>query len=86
MDIVTSTLSGVWPVLVFGILLGAGLPAIFALGLKAGSPTSTASSDGTTAALTPVGTGRKVLAGLCFGIVALAVVTGIVFLIATGHR
>lgn len=86
MDILASTLQGVWPILVFGILLGAGLPAIFALGLKIGSPAAAASSDGTTAVLGPVSTARKIAAGLCFGLVALAALGGIVFLVVTGHR
>ena len=86
MDILTSTLQGVWPILVFGILLGAGMPAVFALGLRIASPAAGSTADGTTAVLAPVGTGRKIAAGLCFAVVAFAALGGIAFLVLTGHR
>lgn len=86
MTLLTSTISGVLPVLVFGILLGAGLPAIFALGLRLGSPAAGVAGESPTPALAPVSTIRKVGAWLCFAVVVLAVAAGIVFLVLTGHR
>ena len=88
MSFVLQTLSSLWEIVVFGILLGAGLPAVFALGLKALSPQTAlapVSSSGT-APMAQIGAGRKVLSGVCFAIVIVAVVIAIVYLIVTGHR
>jgi hypothetical protein len=85
MQTALTMLGSAWQILVLGILLGAGLPAVFALGLRALSPTGSGSSDSSTA-LGHVPLARKVLAGVCFAVVAAAVVVGIVFLVVTGHR
>jgi hypothetical protein len=65
--------SALWQVLLVGLLLGAGLPALFALGVRfsgvgrdVGGESVTSSSPGTIAA------------GICFGLCALAVVAGVV--------
>lgn len=83
MSFVLQTLTSVGEVVVFGILLGAGLPAIFALGLRAMSPKAAlapVSSSGTTMPLSQVGAGRKALALVCLGIVIAAITIGIVYL------
>jgi len=67
-------------VLLVGVALGAGLPALFALGLT-GLARTEARPDGT---VVVTAAGRAV-AGAAFGVVALAVVVGIVWIVAGGH-
>lgn len=67
-------------VLAVGLALGAGLPAVFALGLRSLSATEPA-ADGTTR----VTTAGRLGAGAAFGVVALAVVVGIVWIVSGGH-
>jgi hypothetical protein len=92
MDILFKALHSLWQVLAVGLLLGAGLPALFALGMRsldtgrtvtvgAGSPTAGGSSvRGGMDTSKPSALG---LAGavICFSIVVLAVVFGIVVII-----
>ncbi len=69
-------------VLFAALLLGAGLPAIFALGMR-----SLAYGAGGTAEVAmdskprPIG---KVLAAVCFGVVVAAILLGITWIVATG--
>ncbi|HST65372.1 MAG TPA: hypothetical protein VLM05_09305 [Mycobacteriales bacterium] len=80
MDNVTLAFEAAWKVLVVGVLLGAGLPALFATGVR-----SLAYGPGGDA---EVGAGAhragRVLAGICFVVVAAAVVLGITYIVATG--
>ncbi len=46
MDLLTQTANSLWQVVLVGLLLGAGLPAIFALGLKSLSVGARTNSDG----------------------------------------
>jgi hypothetical protein len=74
-----------WKVLVAGLLLGAGLPAIFALGIRSmaygqGGEAETHAA-GVTPAPHPVG---RTVGLLCFAIVLAAVALGITFIVATG--
>jgi hypothetical protein len=74
-------LQALWQIVVFGLLAGAGLPAVFALGLRAlsmGKTETTAESD-TIVGGNPVG---LVLGGLCFLIVLAAIAGGIYFIVA----
>ena len=83
MDILIPAFQALGQVLVVGILLGAGLPALFALGIRAlathrtvvvaGSASDHASSKPTPAAI--------VAASLCFGLCILAVLFGIVVIV-----
>ncbi len=75
MEILTTSLAALWQVTVAGLLLGAGLPALFALGLRS---LGTTAPDGT--ALPPTSSGRLV-AFLCFGLVVLAALVGIVVIV-----
>lgn len=75
-------LQALWQIVVFGLLAGAGLPAVFALGLRAlsmGSRTDTDSESDTIVGGNPVG---LVLGGLCFLIVLAAIAGGIYFIVA----
>lgn len=86
MDILVKSLSALWQVLAVGLLLGAGLPALFALGLRslnAGRTVVTAGSGGyggTAEVSKPSSLG---LAGaiVCFSILIAAVLFGIVVII-----
>ena len=69
-----------WKVVIAGLVLGAGLPAVFALGVRFAA----AGSDGSTGATAPGGAGYRALAALCFVTVALAVVLGITVVVAPG--
>ncbi|MEU4691546.1 hypothetical protein [Actinoplanes sp. NPDC023714] len=69
MDNLTLALDAVWRILLAGLLLGAGLPAIFALGVRSLAHGGTAGRAGGYASFT---------------IVLLAVALGITFIVATG--
>lgn len=65
-----------------GLLLGAGLPALFALGLRGVSRTvETANPDVPGEVLTRTSRSGLILGLLCFGVVGLAVVVGIGWII-----
>jgi len=82
MDIVMKGFSALWQVLAVGLLLGAGLPALFALGLRSLSAGRTVTVGATAAAdsskPSPAGTAGAVV---CFGISIAAVAFGIVVII-----
>jgi hypothetical protein len=76
-------LHALWQILVAGLICGAGLPAIFVLGLRAlampaSGPAAAEDSDRV------VGGSRLgvVLAGLCFAVVAVGIAWGIYFIVA----
>lgn len=78
-------LDGAWKVLIASLILGAGLPALFALGIRslawgAGGDAEVHGSGGGPAA-NPLGT---VLGWVLFLIVLAGVVLGITFIVATG--
>jgi hypothetical protein len=75
-------LTAIWKILAYSLLLGAGLPALFAVGLVAlnnAEATATAGSTGTVTRK-PL---RVAAAGLCFTIVVAAIGYGI-YLIVKG--
>ncbi|MFJ2806086.1 hypothetical protein [Kitasatospora sp. NPDC087271] len=68
-------LDAVWKIVVVGLLTGAGLPALFALGLRLLNPTGAA---GEPAAVRPAaGPVGSTLAGLIFAVVLAAIGWGI---------
>jgi len=71
-NLLTHTLDSLWQVVLVGLLLGAGLPSLFALGIRALD--TGRGSDGSPAPLAVAG------AVVCFAIVALAVLAGILLL------
>jgi hypothetical protein len=74
-------LTAIWKILGFGLLAGAGLPAIFALGLLALDYDET---DAAVAAGTAVVTHNPVrvaAAGICFLVVLAAIAYGIYFIV-----
>lgn len=74
-------LSALWKIVVIGLLAGAGLPALFALGLRVLSPRPQAAAagaagdpDGQAATSGPLGI---LAASLCFAIILAAIGWGI---------
>lgn len=79
-------LDGAWRVLVAGLLLGAGLPTLFAFGIRAmaygtGGAAEVHAEGQPAAAPHPLG---RALAYLCFAIVVIAALLGIAYIVATG--
>ncbi len=80
----TNTLNSLWQVVAVGLALGAGVPAVFAIGLKllyGGALGVDEDGQPTTAAPTPA---RRAGAYACFAVVVAAVAIGIAAIIITG--
>lgn len=75
MDLFSKTVDSLWQVVVIGLVLGAGLPTIFALGVRF-MATRPVNPDGSVGKRS---TGGTVAGVLCFTVVLVAVVTGILF-------
>ena len=69
-----------WQVLAVGLVLGAGLPVVFALGIRALGAGRTLATDGATYTTGPTGAGRAGSTVL-FAICAAAVLFGIVVIV-----
>lgn len=80
-----AALDGAWRVLLVSIVLGAGLPAIFALGVRslAWGTGGDATIEDPAVAVRPHPLGR-VVAWLLFSIVVLAVLAGLGYIVAHG--
>lgn len=78
-------LDAAWKVLIIGILLGAGLPALFAVGIRS-LAWGTAHQTSDSAASGPVQThpAGKVIAYLCFAVVLAAIAVGILIVVSSG--
>jgi hypothetical protein len=74
-------LDGAWQVLLAGLVLGAGLPAVFALGIRSAAWGTGGSAEVDGGTPHPLG---RVLAALCFAIVLAGVALGITFIVASG--
>ncbi|MDO5092198.1 MAG: hypothetical protein Q4D79_02070 [Propionibacteriaceae bacterium] len=72
-------LEGAWHVLLAGLILGAGLPALFAVGIRA-LAMGPADAQGQHR---PTWLG-KVIAGFCFAVVLLGIIAGIGVIVAHG--
>jgi hypothetical protein len=71
----------IWKVALASLILGAGLPVLFATGVRSLAWGAGGGAEVSEARPNPIG---KVLATVIFAIVAYAVVSGIVYIIATG--
>ena len=78
MKILWLAFEGTWHVLLAGLILGAGLPTLFALGVRS---LSMGTAGDPSRKPTLVG---KVTAGVCFTVVLLAVLAGIATIVAHG--
>ena len=79
--------SALWKILVFGLIAGAGLPALFAVGLRAlalpGSRVQTAGSDSDH--LVGGNVLGMIIAAICFLIILAAIGWGIYEIYQIGH-
>lgn len=80
MDNLRFAIEGGWKVLWIGVILGAGLPLIFALGVRS---LALGTTGATSEAHEPHPAG-KVLAAICFLVVLVAVALGITVIVAAG--
>ncbi|MFT4110493.1 hypothetical protein [Propionicimonas sp.] len=80
-----AALDGAWRVLLVGMILGAGLPALFAFGVRAlawgTGGEAEVMTDGVALKPHPVG---RAIAYTIFAVVILAVLTGIGYIVAHG--
>ncbi|MFZ2529972.1 MAG: hypothetical protein WAX14_20350 [Rhodococcus sp. (in: high G+C Gram-positive bacteria)] len=75
MNLLTHTLSSLWQVVLVGLIFGAGLPALFALGMRSLASGGTDDSSRPT----PFGMFGAVV---CFTVVVIAIIAGILLLTA----
>jgi hypothetical protein len=73
-----------WKLAIAALVLGAGLPALFAVGVRAWATGDTVSPDGTVARSQPRPIGATALGAVCFLVVLVAIGYGITYLVATG--
>jgi hypothetical protein len=81
MNNVALAADGAWKVLVASLILGAGLPVVFALGVRARAYAAGGGTDGQHTERHPVG---NVLAVVCILVVLLGVALGITIVVASG--
>ncbi len=81
MSNVILALEGAWQVLLVGTILGAGLPTVFALGIRSLSYGVGGAADIEAHEPHPVG---KILAGLCFAVVIAGALAGVGVIVASG--
>lgn len=84
METISLALDAVWKVLLVGLILGAGLPALFAVGVRGlAIGNGHEQEDGTVQKPNPIG---NALAALAFLIVIVAVVLGVAMIVASGLK
>lgn len=66
-------------VVIFGILVGAGLPALFALGVRIIAGPGARDEAGR------VSTGRLIAGWTCFGVTIVAILGAVAYIAAGGH-
>ncbi len=74
MSAVWTSVAPIWKVLLVGLVLGAGLPALFAVGIRLNAPSA---NGGAVSVLNRAGS------TVCFAIIAVVVVVGLIILTAT---
>ena len=80
--VVSLELQALWKILAVGLLLGAGLPVLFSVGIRAMAHGAGGDAEtGTATAQHPAG---RVIGIICFAVVLLCVVLGITYIVATG--
>jgi hypothetical protein len=77
-------LQDAWKVLLYSLLLGAGLPVLYAVGIRAAA-LGTAGADGTGTPNAGRHTLGRVLAGICFAVVIAGVAIGLLYIVASGQ-
>jgi predicted secreted protein len=83
---VTLAFEAIWKVLLVGLVLGAGLPALFAAGIRFGAwgQGGEAEAHAAGAAVTAPHRLGRALAAVCFAVVLAAVALGILYIVVTG--
>jgi hypothetical protein len=81
METLALAADGAWKVLVASLVLGAGLPFVFALGVRARAAAAGGRADGAHTRPRPVG---NAVFGLCLLVVLLGVALGITIVVASG--
>jgi hypothetical protein len=66
-------------ILIFGLILGAGLPALFALGVRMNAEGSAAVATGGSGSVAKGNPALTAIGWVIFGLVAVAVVLGVLF-------
>lgn len=79
-EIFAKAFGALWQVLAVGIILGAGLPTLFALGIRVLSNGRTLAADGV-GYTTPPSTAGRVGSSVLFGLCVTAVLFGIVVIV-----
>ncbi|MEV8100306.1 hypothetical protein [Kitasatospora sp. NPDC085879] len=74
-------LNALWKIIVVGLLAGAGLPALFAIGVRALNPPSPTGGAGGRPAAGPLG---YTVAGVCFAVLLAAIGWGIFIIVNHG--
>jgi len=77
--------TAIWEIVVFGLLAGAGLPAVFAIGVRALSTPGTRHMKGSQDQLVGGSPAGMAVAALCFLIVLAAIGYGIFIIVKSGH-
>ena len=78
---ISLALGGAWKVLLVGLVLGAGLPALFAVGIKSMAYGTGGDAEVDHQAPHPIG---RALAIVCFAVVVLIALLGITYIVASG--
>ena len=77
METISDTLDSLWQVLAVGVAFGAGVPLMFALGMRfLSAHGDDVDADGTTKRSVR----GTIVAGGCFAVVLITVITGILFI------
>jgi hypothetical protein len=80
---VTLAFEAAWKVLLVGLVLGAGLPALFAVGVR--SMAHGQGADGAAAVGPGARSASRLFGAACFVLVIAAVALGIAFIVVTGQ-
>ncbi len=75
-------LQDAWKVLLYSLLLGAGLPIVYAVGVRSLALVSPGSSAGERVERRPFG---AILAAMCFAVVLAGVALGLLYIVAAGQ-
>ncbi|TSD95119.1 hypothetical protein FOS14_19240 [Skermania sp. ID1734] len=76
MELFTKTIDSLWQVVVIGLVLGAGLPIVFACGVRL-LATDSESQVGDTSRRRPLNIAAAIV---CFALIVAAVITGILLI------
>ena len=75
MSTLLTAISPIWKVLLVGLVLGAGLPALYAVGVRASA--GTVANDGTVTTPGPLG---RVVSVICYLVIVVVVLAALVVL------